>query len=316
MKFILLLILSLITFNSCVERENFVSTGMPPVSGLFTEIGGNIAGKLLRIDSPYLVNEDLIIGSSDTLIIEPGCEIYFDDGKTLIVNGTLISIGSTYRPILYTAYNEYWEGIKFSNSLNENRIQFSIIEKIRFEKMDSSVQSAISLVNSYADFKNNYFIDNKSRMGGAIGVRNSQLIIYNSIFKNNSSQFPGGAIYSINSYLKMINCVLYKNTTQSNGASVYIQSHISSEIQNNIFYKNTLQGIQDFFFQPTDSSGLIEQYNFYGDNENDPMFLFDDDFRLYYQSPCKDAGNPDPIFNDIDGSRNDQGVYGGPYGGW
>ena len=28
-------------------------------------------------------------------------------------------------------------------------------------------------------------------------------------------------------------------------------------------------------------------------------------------SPCIDAGNPDPIYNDHDGSRNDMGAYGG-----
>ena len=29
-----------------------------------------------------------------------------------------------------------------------------------------------------------------------------------------------------------------------------------------------------------------------------------------------DAGNPDPSFDDPDGSRNDMGAYGGPYGSW
>jgi hypothetical protein len=29
-------------------------------------------------------------------------------------------------------------------------------------------------------------------------------------------------------------------------------------------------------------------------------------------SPCIDAGNPDPVFNDPDGTRNDMGAYGGP----
>ena len=30
-------------------------------------------------------------------------------------------------------------------------------------------------------------------------------------------------------------------------------------------------------------------------------------------SPLIDAGNPSSIYNDFDGSRNDIGVYGGPY---
>ncbi|HEX9973656.1 MAG TPA: T9SS type A sorting domain-containing protein, partial [bacterium] len=30
-------------------------------------------------------------------------------------------------------------------------------------------------------------------------------------------------------------------------------------------------------------------------------------------SPCIDAGNPDPAYNDLDGSRNDMGAFGGPF---
>ncbi len=54
----------------------------------------------------------------------------------------------------------------------------------------------------------------------------------------------------------------------------------------------------------------------------DPMFVEDYDFRgdtifdvhLQYGSPCIDAGHPDPRYNDMDGSRNDIGAYGGPGG--
>lgn len=40
------------------------------------------------------------------------------------------------------------------------------------------------------------------------------------------------------------------------------------------------------------------------------------DFHLQPGSPCIDAGNPDPQYNDPDGSRNDMGAYGGPGGDW
>jgi hypothetical protein len=47
-----------------------------------------------------------------------------------------------------------------------------------------------------------------------------------------------------------------------------------------------------------------------------PKFNSNTDLRLLDHSVCKDSGNPLPIFNDLDGSRNDQGAYGGPFGGW
>ena len=48
----------------------------------------------------------------------------------------------------------------------------------------------------------------------------------------------------------------------------------------------------------------------------DPIFWDDIYLTLYFTSPCRDAGNPDPVFNDYNGSRNDQGAYGGPLGDW
>jgi hypothetical protein len=42
----------------------------------------------------------------------------------------------------------------------------------------------------------------------------------------------------------------------------------------------------------------------------------DDDLHLDSTSSCVDAGNPSAAFNDTDGSVNDMGAYGGPYGDW
>ena len=39
-----------------------------------------------------------------------------------------------------------------------------------------------------------------------------------------------------------------------------------------------------------------------------------DDYHLRLGSPCIDTGDPDPAYNDPDGSRADMGVYGGPAG--
>jgi hypothetical protein len=45
----------------------------------------------------------------------------------------------------------------------------------------------------------------------------------------------------------------------------------------------------------------------------DPLVVDTTNFVLQAGSPARDAGNPDPRFNDIDGTRNDIGIYGGPF---
>ncbi len=46
----------------------------------------------------------------------------------------------------------------------------------------------------------------------------------------------------------------------------------------------------------------------------DPLFdsTSPGNYRLALTSPCRDAGDPAAIFNDLDGSRNDMGWFGGP----
>jgi hypothetical protein len=92
----------------------------------------------------------------------------------------------------------------------------------------------------------------------------------------------------------------------------------SVRIINNILWENR----DDLFAATFTSSSRPDHSNmgdadFQGVNGNisvDPMFAdpVGGDFRLKANSPCLDTGNPDPIFNDPDGSRNDMGAYGGP----
>ena len=51
-----------------------------------------------------------------------------------------------------------------------------------------------------------------------------------------------------------------------------------------------------------------------GAHSQDPRFVADGqgDYRLRPDSHCIDAGDPDPSFQDVDGSRNDMGAWGGP----
>ena len=43
---------------------------------------------------------------------------------------------------------------------------------------------------------------------------------------------------------------------------------------------------------------------------------YNDDWTLDSGSGSVDAGNPAAAYNDVDGSTNDAGAYGGPAGAW
>lgn len=316
-----ILLLSIpILIVSCSEREIFEDINQPPITGLFKEIGGNISGDLFYKESPYKVVTDIVVPSNQKLTIEPGVEVYFTHNSRLIVNGELIASGDYYRSILFAAYDKSlpWRGIKIFNASAKSRFDYVFIKDISDPGDPIYNSSGISITNSQAEFLHTFIYENSAQYGGGIGVyNNSDVIIKNSIFRDNTAYVAGGALVSESSTIKIINNHFYQNHSNNKVGGVFIMSPVSAELQNNIFYKNTsLLNNPHFEFESADSTNLIEQYNFFAFGNMDPQFYTPFDLRLFYLSPCKNAGNPETIFNDYDGSRNDQGAYGGPFGYW
>lgn len=95
-------------------------------------------------------------------------------------------------------------------------------------------------------------------------------------------------------------------------------------IKNNIFLANDI-GLETSSYYPPFAN---ISYNAFFDNDSnfvncipdstniylDPMVQDTIDFRLSLGSPCIDAGDPEPFFNDVDSTRNDIGCWGGPWG--
>ncbi|MDW7680281.1 MAG: NosD domain-containing protein, partial [bacterium] len=149
----------------------------------------------------------------------------------------------------------------------------------------------------------------------------ANVVFKNNVIVNNNSGYQWGIS------LNFSNSEIRNNTFMLNGSNGSFINCIASNpiISSNIFYNqgDGLKGIDnlhngqpkisynDFFIGgvPYDNCepGI-------GDIQADPLFMNIDrgDFRLSENSLCIDAGNPDPQFNDLDGSRNDMGAFGGP----
>jgi hypothetical protein len=96
-----------------------------------------------------------------------------------------------------------------------------------------------------------------------------------------------------------------------------------SEVQNCLFHQNAGQtGDPRVALTSGDPARVHSAFNFLGQGSLDPRFVSCDGLRQRLGSPCVDQGNPPAPFNDADGTRNDQGAYGGanapPWrgGGW
>jgi len=87
------------------------------------------------------------------------------------------------------------------------------------------------------------------------------------------------------------------------------------QLQYNCFYENSIGHY---------TGGAVPGPGDVGNLIADPLFVAfsddgdwtNDDFHLQVSSPCVDAGNPDAAYDDVDGTLNDMGAYGGPLGSW
>ncbi len=306
----------LLSFNGCVEREYFDDSGIgPPISGLFKEIQGSISGTLTYNDSPYYVKDNLIVDSSFTLKIEPGAELYFDTGKSLTVKGKLIAEGERFARIYFLPYRTSWEGIRIMNADSTASFRFCFFSGI--VSNDPNYYGSMLAYSSDVVIRNCWFEKNLAHAGGAVSSLFSTVEIKNVVFNRNQSQNTGGAISSQYSDITIINNVFNGNKSSSLGAGVIIRNPLRTEIQNNIFYRNYYGNeLSHLVYLSPDTANYIEQYNYIATGNMNPFFISDNNFRLIFSSPCRNAGNPNAEFNNVDGSRNDQGAYGGPYGNW
>jgi len=97
-----------------------------------TTWGGPLPGNTTMhpADNPHIVNTDLIVPAEYTLTVEPGVELYFAPGASLIVYGRLLAEGAPTQTILFTWLHpdEPWGAIAFFDTHADNRITHAIVE--------------------------------------------------------------------------------------------------------------------------------------------------------------------------------------------
>lgn len=319
-KLVIILIFIGLLLLACTDREIYNGTGPDPsIGGDYTRINGIIKGTLLKSDSPFYVSATISVEGNDTLIIEPGVELFFNSSSQLKVTGTLVAIGDQQNRISFKPFeiNIGWLGVHLLNTSTSSILRFCDISDV-YLSTDSSVKNgAVEFTNAQGEISNCYFEYNYAVFGGAIYCENSSIEIKNNIFYQNDAEIFGGAIYSFSSSNKIYNNSAYRNSCYNYGGGFVFENALNEDVQNNILYRNfSFTGDSRIAIFNSDSTNINLQYNFLGSEQMNPLFIDEQNLHLQISSPCIDNGNPDPAFNDVDGSRNDQGAYGGPNGDW
>ena len=145
---------------------------------------------------------------------------------------------------------------------------------------------------------------------------------YNNLLVSNDAYYVGVFSTSDSGDFRFFNNVVVGNTLPSSGSYVILNG--LADIRNNIIASNSGGSALTYRAAATD-------YNVVWDNDagssltgtgnvaSNPRFVDADagDYRLTdVYSPAIDAGDPETRYEDVDGTRNDMGAYGGPAGVW
>jgi len=155
---------------------------------------------------------------------------------------------------------------------------------------------------------------------------NSKLFLKNNIIRTGSAgsfRATEEAVWvsSLAQLEAFNNCLYDYNSSYGSGAAGrgfrldgsntnYISSNIGTGIQNEFVYAPFANNTVTYNLSQTGEGGGVLLQNRVN---ADPAFVNTTDFVLGPTSPARNAGDPDPRFNDIDGTRNDMGIYGGPF---
>ncbi|RDK84313.1 right-handed parallel beta-helix repeat-containing protein [Marinirhabdus gelatinilytica] len=163
-----------------------------------------------------------------------------------------------------------------------------------------------------AVLKNNIIANNTAtgsfNGGGGVYVDWEPITLENNTIVGNYSGDRGGGIISTGTTTIIKNCIIYGNEAAVDADQIFKRFGGNAE--------TTYCNIEDGF----DGTGSEE-----GNIDEDPEFINTNNYYLQSSSPCIDAGNADPNFNDIEdpnnpgnalfpamgGLRNDIGAYGG-----
>jgi hypothetical protein len=292
----LLLILSLNTYSATIN----VPADQPTIQA---GINASSDGDIILV-APGVYDELIIFpGHSVILMSEQGPEVtfiessakkeivdsasYFDNHKELPDTLSRTVKGYDLISLTSAASGSVIDGFTFRNADNIDNVIFV-----------TGTVSTISIINNFFYDLNAYDIIR--------ATDNASVQVSRNIFSNSAT---GNIIVTTSP-----DCSFINNTVDGGHRGLAIYGS-NSTILNNIVIN-----IGEYAIMEPAPSTYVDYNDFWqnGYNNNpgpngisqDPLFVNPsiDDYSLNTNSPCRDAGHPDPQYNDPDGTRNDMGA--------
>jgi len=308
-----------------------------------SSVSGSLSGAWVSNFSPYTISGDIEIAEGDELMINPDVELIFADDVQFTVNGLLTADASDSRndPIIFTS-DSSWNGIRFFNTMEDNVLNNCEISNASVSAIKVEGDSKVDVIGC------KIFDNNSTSLASIEIVGSDNVLITQNIIANNTSTSNAAGIACTASSVEITNNIIVNNTGQwgafsfkNDSNAIMINNTIANNLSTNttpymMFLLNSVPVITNsiiidnseiYFPQSTPEitySCVTGGFTGEGNIDADPLFAapttgdgtgYDGivaDWSLQAGSLCINAGNPDAMYNDVDGSRNDMGAYGGP----
>ncbi len=286
-------------------------------------ISGNVSGVWTPEYGIYHIEDDISVQAGNVLIIDEGTVLDIAPGKKIEVLGRLAINGSSDANVIFSS-DQTWSGIKIMSSASQNVVKYAVIENVAgAAAINASGSNLIirncQIVNNNSGGKapldmsdcndlvieENFIGFNSSNICGGIRISGEEALVKNNIIVNNSGNNGGALFVKGGAEVDFIN-----NTVSGNSYSVGNFGQItvlSSELD---IVNSIIRGEGNKIIEIADAvisvsySDVEDGYEGTGNIDADPMFIASDNWFVQPNSPCVDAGNPDPAYNDTESEEN------------
>ena len=245
------------------------------------DVSGEQSGIWSQENSPYTVIGDVVVPQGETLTIQPGVMVLFNNETQLTVNGKISAIGTVNDTIRFQSNdNGFWNGLRVDSSDQNNKIFYCYFSGVGDNHYAiSSIESRIRIRFSHVEncFEGIQFFDlnlsnppqmeifnskiNTMQKSGIYIVGNSNALINSNDISQCGlgTQYYGAIQLATQNDSNQNTPTIQNNRIHNNGkqaiteANILNSGYISATIMNNIIEQN-LTGI--YFYQ---AHGYVSQ---------------------------------------------------------